>query len=184
MPVSDRLTVLSKAMIPLVVLPLVIVVLSLVTHAVMVMTSITVLLASGGDVSALVQHVQPVQSAVTVLYTAVVIALWHAPIYGVLLLVSAWARRAALLWALLPLLAVGAAERIVFVTTGFFAWLRYLLAGWVERAFAFTDDAGTNLLGELTPGRLLSTSSLWLGLAFTALCITAAVRLRRYREPV
>jgi hypothetical protein len=45
--------------------------------------------------------------------------LWHAPIYGYLLLVSAWVRRAAILWAALPLLAIRAWEatrRIVVAT--------------------------------------------------------------------
>jgi hypothetical protein len=37
---------------------------------------------------------------------------------------------------------------------------------------------------HVTPGRFLSTPGLWLGLAITAAFLAAAVRLRRYREPI
>src|SRR5512132_2077428 len=49
----------------------------------------------------------------------IVHGLWYAPIYGWLLLVSAWARRAPFLWASLPLLAVAVAEKIAFNTWHF-----------------------------------------------------------------
>jgi len=53
------------------------------------------------------------------LHLLTVHALWHAPIYGWLLLVSGWARRAAFLWAALPLFAIGIIEKIVFDTSHF-----------------------------------------------------------------
>ena len=46
-------------------------------------------------------------------------SLWHAPIYAWLLLVSAWARRLAILWAVLPLIAIGMVEKVAFNTTYF-----------------------------------------------------------------
>jgi hypothetical protein len=113
----------------------------------------------------------------------IVLALWHAPIYGGLLLVSGWARRTALLWAVLPLVATAGIERILFGTTQFLTFLNYLLLGWVTEAFAFEDDAMGSLLGALTPGRFLDTPSLWIGLAFTAACLVVAIRLRQRREP-
>ncbi len=45
------------------------------------------------------------------LYALIAIALWPAPLYGWLLLVSGWARRATFLWAVLPPLAIAAFER-------------------------------------------------------------------------
>ena len=45
--------------------------------------------------------------------------LWLCPIYGWLLLVSGWARRATFLWAGLPLLAIGVVEKIAFNTSYF-----------------------------------------------------------------
>ena len=39
-------------------------------------------------------------------------------------------------------------------------------------------------LTQLAPGRFLSNPSLWIGLIVAAACLAAAVRLRRYREPI
>ena len=49
-------------------------------------------------------------------YSLVVITLWHAPIYGWLLLVSSWARRATFLWAVLPIIAITILEKLAFNT--------------------------------------------------------------------
>ena len=37
---------------------------------------------------------------------------------------------------------------------------------------------------HLTPGNFLSSPGLWIGLAIAAAFLAAAVRLRRYREPI
>ena len=47
-------------------------------------------MASGASVGMLWSHAEPFQSGLAVLYALVVLALWHAPIYGWLLLVSGW----------------------------------------------------------------------------------------------
>jgi ABC-2 type transport system permease protein len=39
-------------------------------------------------------------------------------------------------------------------------------------------------LTSLDPGKFLSTPGLWIGLAFAAAFLAAAVRLRRNREPI
>jgi hypothetical protein len=46
------------------------------------------------------------------------------------------------------------------------------------------DKGTTGRIEELSPGHFLSTPSLWIGLAFAAACLAAAVRLRRNREPI
>lgn len=184
MPVSDRTTVLSKASVPLVVLPLLVFAVTAAAFLIMTVVGTVVVLATGARVEMLWANAEPFQSTLTVLYALIVLALWHAPIYGWLLLVSGWARRTALLWAVLPFVAIAGVERILFGTERFPYFLKDLLLGWVERAFAFQDDAMGNMLGTLTPGRLLSTPSLWIGLAFTAACLVLAIRLRRTREPV
>lgn len=184
LPVSDRTTVLSKASVPLVVLPLLVFVVTAVAFLIMMVVGSAVVLATGASVGMLWSHAEPFQSMLTVLYALIVLALWHAPIYGWLLLVSGWARRTALLWAVLPFVAIAGVERILFGTTRFPYFLKDLLLGWVNRAFAFEGDAMGELLGALRPGRFLSTPSLWIGLAFTAACLVVAIRLRRHREPV
>jgi ABC-2 type transport system permease protein len=184
LPVSDRTTVLAKASIPLVVLPLIVFAITVVAQLIMMILGTAVVLATGSSVGMLWAHAEPFQSMLTVLYAVIAIALWHAPIYGGLLLVSGWARRTALLWAVLPLVAIAGVERILFGTTRFPYFLKDLLLGWVTRAFTFEDDAMGDLLGALTPERFLSTPSLWIGLAFTAACLVFAIHLRRRREPI
>jgi hypothetical protein len=53
----------------------------------------------------------------------------------------------------------------------------------MEAAFS-TLDVKADLLVKLTPLKFLSTPGLWGGLIFAAVCIAAAVRLRRKREPI
>jgi ABC-2 type transport system permease protein len=183
LPVSDRTTVLAKASIPFIVLPLVVFAFTAAAFLIMMLVGTAVVAAAGASVGMLWSHAEPFQSGLSVLYALVVLALWHAPIYGWLLLVSGWARRTALLWAVLPFVAITGVERILFGTTRFAYFLKDLLLGWVSRAFAFGgDDAMGDMLGALTPATFLSTPSLWIGLAFTAACLAVAVRLRHRRE--
>ncbi|MEK6246358.1 MAG: ABC transporter permease, partial [Pseudomonadota bacterium] len=126
------------------------------------------------------------QGLLIMLYGLTVHALWFAPIYGWLLLVSAWARRAPILWAVLPLLAVAAVERIMFNTWLFMAMLGYRVTGAMTEAFALKGKHGGNIdrFSQLDPARFLSAPGLWVGLAFAAAFLAAAVRLRRNREPI
>lgn len=117
------------------------------------------------------------------LYGLTVHALWFAPIYGWLLLVSAWARRLPLLWAVLPLFALAVVEGIASEGARFGSLLKYRVAGAMAEAFA-ADYGAQGLDWPLTPGRFLTAPGLWLGLAFAALCLAGAARLRRRREPI
>jgi ABC-2 type transport system permease protein len=189
LPVSDRTAVLSKAGIPLVVLPLIAYTLCVVTQVVLLQLSTMILLGSGMSPAPLWTEFRFFQGLLIMLYGLTVHALWFAPIYGWLLLVSAWARRAPVLWAVLPLLAIAAAERIVFNSMHFMAMLGYRFTGAMKEAFAFApkgggDHGNIDRLSELDPVRFLSAPGLWAGLLFAAVCLAAAVRLRRKREPI
>jgi ABC-2 type transport system permease protein len=181
LPVSDLTTVLSKATLPLAVLPLVTFAIIVATHFVMLLIS-TVALMSSGLAGTTWTNFNLFQQSLILLYGLIAIALWHAPIYSWALLVSGWARRATFLWAVLPLLAISFFEWITFNTAHFASMLKHRLLGFAPEAFAFsthTVDSAT-----VTPGRYLSTPDLWLGLIFAAVFIAAAVRLRRYRGPL
>jgi ABC-2 type transport system permease protein len=182
LPVSDLTTVLSKATIPLVVLPLVSFAIIVVTQFIMLLISTAALLPSGLAATTWTNF-NLFQQSLILLYGLVAIALWHAPIYGWALLVSGWARRATFLWAVLPLLAIGFFEKITFNTSHFAEMLGNRLMGFAPEAFDFQPHRGV-AIDSLTPGRYLSTPDLWIGLAFAAAFIAAAVRLRRYRGPL
>jgi ABC-2 type transport system permease protein len=183
LPVSDRTAVLAKASIPLLALPAFIFVIIVITQWFMLLWSTVVLLPSGLAGSTWANFNWLTQSML-LLYCMIVLVLWHAPIYALLLLISGFARRAPYLWAVLPPLAIAAVEKIVFNSAHFASFLKYRLIGGVGEAFVFKAPHGTDSLSRITPLNFLSTPGLWIGLIVAAIFITAAVRLRRDREPV
>jgi ABC-2 type transport system permease protein len=189
LPVSDLTTVLSKASIPLVVLPLLAFAITVVLHLIMLLLSAAGLLVSGAGTA--MPWAPPLfEMELVTLYATAVLALWHAPIYCWFLLVSGWARRATFLWAVLPPLAIAAVENIAFHTSYLGSLLLDRLFGFAGGAFDLKDKAGVPIdahfipLTQVAPGRFLSSPSLWIGLVFAAMCIAAAVRMRRYRDPL
>jgi ABC-2 type transport system permease protein len=198
LPVSDLTTVLSKAGIPLVVLPLLTLALIVVTQWIMLLLSTAVLVMSGVGAAGLWIRVPLFEMELVSLYGLIVITLWLAPVYMWMLLVSGWARRAIFLWAVLPPLAIAVFEnmafhvfrKIGFHTSYFGSLLQDRMFGFAAAAFDLTDKAGVPVdphfipLTQLAPGRFLSSPSLWIGLAVAAAFLAAAVRLRRYREPI
>jgi len=185
LPVSDLTTVLSKASIPLVVLPLVTFAITVVTQGIMLLLSTAVLLGSGPSVATLWTNLPLWHMSVMLFYHLLTIhALWYAPLFGWLLLVSGWARRAPFLWAALPLLAIGVVEKIAFNTSHFAAMLGQRIGGAPEHAAHTAGSMSMDSLTPLTPGQFLISPGLWIGLAVTAAFLAAAVRLRRYRQPI
>jgi len=185
LPVSDRMTVLSKASIPVVVLPLIAFALSVITQVVLLQLGTMLLLGRGMSPAPLWSELRFFEGLPIMLYGLTVHALWFAPIYGWLLLVSAWARRVPLLWAVLPL-AVSVVERILFNSTRFLAMLGYRFTGAMKEGFVFEPGKGGNVgrLSQLDPVGFLSAPGLWLGLLVAVACLAVAVRLRRNREPI
>jgi ABC-2 type transport system permease protein len=186
LPVSDLTTVLAKASIPLLVLPLVVFPIVIAARLAILLLSNLVLLGNGAALAMLWTHVKFFQSSLAMLYGVIVIALWHAPIYAWLLMVSAWARRTTLLWAVLPPLALCVFEHIAFSSKHLASALGYRFVGGLSRAFVFPPKGSGPIdpLAAIAPGRFLATPGLWLGLALAAVFLAAAVRLRRHREPI
>ena len=186
LPVSDLTTVLSKVTIPLVVLPLISFAITVCVQSIMLLETSVVLIFHGMSPATTWANVPVFQTWLVLLYGLVAIALWHSPIYGWLLLVSGWARRATFLWAVLPLLAIGIFERITLGTSHFGSLVMKRLMGFAPGAFDFNPhhSIAIDSLTQLTPGRYLSTPSLWIGLAFAVAFLAAAIRLRRYRGPI
>jgi len=183
-PVSDLTTVLSKASVPILVIPVVAFAVTAATQWIMLLASSAVLAGSGMSPATLWAHVPFFQtSLINFGHLVVYHGIWYAPFYGWLLMVSAWANRAPFLWATLPPIAIGFIERIAFNSSHFAAMVRYRFMGdpdSMRPGRRMTMD----MLGPLSPGELLTRPGLWFGLAVTAVFLFAAVRLRRYRGPI
>jgi len=186
LPVSDLTTVLAKTTVPLVILPLLTLALTFVVHLVMLLVG-SAALAAGGHAGLLWSEIDlPRMTALIAFHLIGVHALWYAPIYAWLLLVSAWASRVPWLWATLPLAAIATVERIAFGSQYFALLLADRLAGAPEGTGMDISTPGsmTDPLMRMLPGELLTSPGLWIGFALTAAFLALAVRLRRSRGPV
>ena len=184
LPISDLITVLSKLTIPLVILPLLTFAIAVATQFVMLLLSSVALLGSGLNVATFWAHASFFHMSLMLLYHILTVhGLWYAPLYGWLLLVSAWAPRAPFMWAFLPPFVVWGLEKVVFNTSYFLATLRYRLTG-PEPSAAVPHGTLMETISALTLAQFLGTPGLWTGLAIAAVFVFAAVRLRRYRGPI
>jgi ABC-2 type transport system permease protein len=186
LPVSDVTTVLAKASIPLVVLPLLTFAISVAMQWIMLLVSSAVVLVGGQSVAMLWTKLSVFQMWLLLLYHLLTAhALWPAPIYCWLLLVSGGPRRATFLWAALPLVAIGGVEQLAFHTWHFATLVGSRLIGNVPTV-ALTSPGmfPTDPMTHITPGHFLSSPGLWIGLAFAAVFLAAAIRLRRYQGPI
>ena len=186
LPISDVTTVLVKASIPLLILPLLVTAITAVMQFLMLLLSSVVLLGTGGNVGELWAHLPILQMMLLMLYHVLTAhALWPAPVYCWMLLVSGWARRAPLLWAALPVVAIGGLEKIAFNTSHFTHLVGSRLIGDTAAAASTSGDVfPTHPMTHITPAAFLATPGLWIGLAVAAAFLAAAVRLRRYQGPI
>lgn len=183
LPVSDRTTVLSKAGIPLVVLPLLSFALIVTMQLVMLMWSTLILLPSG-LAGTTWTHFNLVEQSLILLYGLISIVLWHAPLYAWFLMISAWARRATFLWAVLPPLVLAAFEAVAFHSAYVGRFLRYRLIGGFGLAFETLPHGVRVKPPQMTPETFFTTPGLWFGLLFAAAFLVVTIKLRRYREPI
>jgi ABC-2 type transport system permease protein len=184
-PVSDLITVLSKAAIPIVILPVLSFAIAVLTQLAMLIISSVVLLGSSQNVAILWSRVGIGHRWPMLLFHFLCIhGLWQSPIYAWLLFISGWARRVPILWAALPPLTIGIVEKVAFNTTYFSSLIGRRFTGGSE-GVAIMERARTMdpamLFGPL---HFLINPGLWIGLAITAAFLAAAVRVRRCRGPI
>jgi len=187
LPVSDLTTVVAKAAIPLVVLPVVTFAVIVVTHLIILAASFVILPMVGFPANAMLTQFPLLTTWVDLIYLLICLSLWHAPIWGWLMLVSGWARRATFLWAVGPPIALTVFERLAFGTHYVDAILRDRFKGALTAAFGSTMDAKGHLhidADHLDPLKFISSPGLWIGLIVAAGLFAAAVRQRRYRTPI
>jgi ABC-2 type transport system permease protein len=185
LPISDLTVVLSKMMIPLVIVPLITVALTIITHVLMLLVNIVILQVNGMSVSLLWTNLSLHQMWTMMVYHMLVLhGLWFAPAYGWMFLASAWARRAPFLWAVLPPMAVGVVEKIAFNTTYFSHWMQHHF-GAVPGSDAYPgNDHAMHAWATLNVSQSLLNSGMWSGLFLTASFLFAAARVRRSRGPI
>jgi ABC-2 type transport system permease protein len=185
LPVSDLTTVLSKTITPMVILPLVTFAVTVVTQWIILLVSTVVLLGNGLSVATLWSHASLFQMWLTMLYHLLTVhGLWYAPIYGWLLLVSAWARRAPFLWAALPPLVIGVVEKIAFNTSHFGTLMVNRMIGGPGGNDFMASTFSMDPLMHFTPDLFLKSPGLWIGLGVAAAFLAVAVRLRRDQGPI
>jgi ABC-2 type transport system permease protein len=182
LPVSDTTTVLGKATIPLVALPVFTMALTVVTHIAILVIVAVAQMIGGRSGAAVWDGGGLLQMWGTTFYHMVTIhVLWYAPIYTYLMMVSAWAKRAPILWAILPPVLVGLVEKIAFNSEYVFRLLKDRLNGDSADAMANTKGMMFGMTTHLTPMSFLTSPGLWIGLAVAAVFLFVAIRLRRWQ---
>jgi ABC-2 type transport system permease protein len=187
MPVSDLTTVLAKASVPLILLPVIAVLVICATQIVMLALSAGAALVNTSGSTPLWASVPLLRIWGLLIYGVVALALWNAPIYGWLLVISASVRRGPFLWAILPPFAIALVEKLAFVTSYFADLVNYRLRGGIEAAFVSVPHHHGKMnfaWPQPDPVKFLSTPGLWFGLLAAAALVALAVWLRRRREPM
>jgi ABC-2 type transport system permease protein len=184
MPVSNLTSVLAKAAVPMLAIPV----------AVFVIASATQLITLGLDLLGAAAHhldlgpileAQPFgRGSLVMLYLGIGLALWYAPIYAWLLLVSAWAKNMTFLWAVAPPIVLSVFERIAFGSDFVGRLIHYRLFGLGSVAFSPSANFRHLDLDNLDPVGLLAAPGLWLGLIAAALMLAGVVWLRRRQGPL
>jgi len=201
LPLSDRETVLSKAVSATIVAPVIASVVALLTMFGFLLLSSLLVLAHGGNPAQLLWGPgSPLSIAAQFIAAIPVYALWSLPTVGWLLLCSAWARSKPFLWALMIPVFAGVIVSWfdimqVFDLQSTWFWknvvARVLLGtvpgSWFNVAnFNAIDVHGPAAFSQVVNLRamysVLLTPQLWLGVLAGAVMIFAAIRLRRWRD--
>jgi len=192
LPISDTTTVLSKLAIGMIVIP---VVCFLAADLATVIIAAIISARAGGSVARGLWHADVwLQLQVLWIYLIVITFLWFLPVAGYLLVVSAWAKRAVMLWSILPLIAFILIEHWFIGTNVVARLLEDRFLGWIPRAFHVnTDDPSwvTTIVGNdtiQTPASIWSllnfhdffaSPATWIGAAAGCVLIACAIQLRK-----
>ena len=192
MPISDIAMVLAKLFVGLVAIP--IVYFAAADLSALLMAFIISLRAHASLVGASGSPELWLQLQALWLYVIASSAIWYLPLVGWLMLVSAWARRAVMLWSILPpLAAVILAERLFLGSHVVENLLQNRLAavtrrcvpqprhaGWVTTLFGGAESITTpsSVWHLLDPLGFLSSPATWIGVLVGAALHRGAVQLR------
>ena len=119
------------------------------------------------------------------LLSLVVASLWLAPIWGWMMLASAWAKKVAFLWAALPIVVITAAEGYLFHTTRFIEMAAFRVAdGFAIANSSMHFATGGDLfdVDVMTWSKVFGNSEFYIGLLVAAGFLAAAIYTRRFRD--
>jgi ABC-2 type transport system permease protein len=180
LPTSDAETVLTKLGVALVAMPLLVLALSLVLQP--LLTGIAAL-----RIEAVRPHIGEVLlgglgAVPNLLGLWIVAMLWYAPVAAYLMLASVLARRTPIVYAMIPVVALGVAERMGLGTGNVFRFVGQRLMPWPQqdRIVAQLDGGIPQLSDEWW--KMFGEPALWLGVVAAAAIIYGVIRLRRYRD--
>lgn len=186
LPVSDGMTVLSKFLVAVVIVPLGAFVLALASHLLAFL--IWKLRAAAGGVPDVVSwnSIAWVRGELVIFLVIALSSLWYAPVVAAALLASAWLKRSPVLWVTLGLILAPAFEYIVF-HTGYLASVIRYRGNAIWHVLTHVDghsvlNENVRLLSDLNWSGAFTYPALWLGLAAAAALLYGAARARRYRD--
>jgi ABC-2 type transport system permease protein len=195
LPISDAKTVLSKLLVAMVLVPLVY--FAAADATALISAFILSIRARASIGSALWQPDVWWQIQVLWVYCIVTTALWYLPIAGWLMLVSAWAKRAVMLWAVLPPLVAYILERAIFGTYVIghtlavrFAGLPYVAFNgakhvWTEgKGVVDNEGVPVTVWHLINPSGFFTSAETWIGAAVGIALIVGAIQLRTRRTEV
>jgi ABC-2 type transport system permease protein len=197
MPISDTATVLCKLATALILIPLVYFVFADLTT--LMMAFIISVRASSYFGNSLWRAELWLQVQGLWLYLIVTAAIWYLPLAAWLLVVSAWAKRAVMLWSILPPLALIIAERVFLGTHVIAGELSARLNGYLSHAFQYSPGAANWITTEVGHSEInapvsvfrfvnfegfFSSQATWIGAAVGAALIVCAIQLRMRRTEI
>jgi ABC-2 type transport system permease protein len=195
LPLSDARTVLIKLLVGMILIPLVYFVAADATA--LIAAFILSIRARASLGSALWQADVWWDIQVLWLYCVVVTAIWYLPIAGWLMLVSAWAKRAVMLWSVLPPLVAYIFERVFFGTHVIGHTLTRRLMGLPMVAFngakhVWTQGSGVvdnnglpvRVWNLINPSGFFTSAETWIGAAVGIVLIVGAIQLRMRRSEI
>ena len=196
LPISDSTTVLCKLLIGMIIIPLVY--FAAADATALIAAFILSIRARASIGSSLWNGDVWWQIQVLWMYAIVTTAVWYLPVAGWLMLVSAWAKRAVMLWAVLPPLLLYILERVFFGTRTVGHIIMRRLTGLPAVSFngskynwthdgGVVDNAGSaapSVWHLINPSGFLSSAETWIGVAVGIVLIAAAIQLRMRRSEI
>jgi ABC-2 type transport system permease protein len=196
LPISDATTVLCKLLIGMIIVPLVY--FAAADATALIAAFILSIRARASIGSSLWNAEVWGQVQVLWMYAIVTTAIWYLPIAGWLMLVSAYAKRAVMLWAVLPPLLLYILERVFFGTTTVGHIIARRLTGLPSVSFngskynwthegGVVDNAGSSTPSVwhlINPSGFFTSAEVWIGAAIGIALIVVAIQLRMRRSEI